>query len=214
MIGQADARVEACRAGHAGGLRDDRMRPVGAHDDRGGEGRRRPIGSSGGELAVVEIDRRDRPSPPDLGPGPRGQLEQRRVQPGPIEPDRRFAPGVRAVGQPKGRAGRCFDAHRRDRPGDLPQQRGIRADPAQGRHRRRRCEHATGPPLPVGRALEDDDRLADRGQSGRECRTGRSTADDRDAQPLGHPSAPIGSGGASGSSSQSLAARVESAAIA
>ena len=71
MIGQPDPRIEAGRAGHAGGLRDDRMRPVGADDDRGGEGRRRPIGSSDGERAVVEIDRRDRPSPPDLGAGQR-----------------------------------------------------------------------------------------------------------------------------------------------
>ena len=48
---------------------------------------------------------------PDVGAPVAGQLEQRRVKPRPIEPDRGLAALVRAVGQPEARARRRFDAH-------------------------------------------------------------------------------------------------------
>ena len=129
VVGQPDPRVEAGRSGDAGRAGDDRVRPVRADDDRGAE-----RGRAGRRAADARAARSSRSTSVTCqprrtsAPGAAREVEQRRVEPRPVEPDRRLAAGLGAVGQPEGRPAGGLDAHRRDRPGDR-----RRASPRPGR---------------------------------------------------------------------------------
>ena len=142
---------DARRRGH------DRPRPVRADDDArldrrriaGDRDPRRPVG------ADAERDAADgRPSPDGRARGLR-EVEQGRVERGPVEPDRGRAACLGAVRQPERGPARGLDAHRRDRPRDAGDCVVVEPRPAQLPHRGRRREHAACAPVPRRGSFHD-----------------------------------------------------------
>ena len=188
VIGQADPRPQARQPAHAGGAGHDRPPSVGADHHRSPKTRGAPVRLTHPEPAGGEVDCGHSPARPDLRAGPPRQLEERRIESRPIEPDCGLAAGIGAVGQPERRPARRFDPHRRDRPGDGKQRRLVDAGSSQRSHRRWRGEHAAGTPAPYRIALQDDDFVPGVRQPGRQHGSGRSTADHGDLDLLGgHP---------------------------
>ena len=108
------------------------------------------------KLPTSRVGRRHRPA---------GQLEQGRIEPRSIEPDRRRTTAcgraaIGAVGQPEPGPAAGLDPHRRDWLGHGADRGRIEAQPAQGVGRRRRREDAGRPPAPGGHPLKDDDLMA------------------------------------------------------
>ena len=123
----------------------------------------------------------DRRPEPDVRSGAAREVEQRRVESGPIEADRRSGErAVVAVRKPKLRSGCRLDAHRRRRPNH--RRKRLRVEPGLAKRidRGRRAEDTAGAPSIPRRPLEEDDRASTPRQSRGEDRPGRAAADDRD----------------------------------
>ena len=102
MIGQPDPRVEASRPGDTGPARDDRVQPVGPDHDRGAERGGPAIGAADGELPGARVGVGHVPAAPDVGARADREIEERRIEPRPVEADRGLAAGLGAVGQAEG----------------------------------------------------------------------------------------------------------------
>ena len=210
VVGEPDAWVEPGRSRDAGRPSHDRMRTIGPDDDPCRERRRlgRPAAAARGVPAPRSTPGHV-PAAPDVGARGDREIEQRRIEPRPVEPDRRA----------RRRRRRRRSAGRSCRPRSRPASPGIgRATVPPGschrdrlrpkcRDRRGRGEDAAGPPVPRRRPLEDDDLVAGRREPRRQDGARRPAADDRDldppsaavaADPAAHSPAPWGSGRPSG----------------
>ncbi len=171
------------------------MRPVGADDDpRGAGSPASPSGSSDASSApVVEVDRGHRHPRRTSAPAAAASSSSDRVEPRPVEPDRRLA-ARRRRRRSGGRS--CRPASRRASPGSAgrPSANSRRVQSRPGAAPTTAAGDANTPPArhcQAGERSRTTTGWPDRGQPGGERRPGRSAADDRDAQPLGgHPPGP------------------------
>ncbi len=165
------------------------------------------VGSASLHEPGRQVRGRDAPASAHVDAGHGGAVEERRVEPAPIEPDGRLTARFRSVRQAERGAGPCFHAHGGYRANDALEHRSVEPGTTEGGHCGRRREHAARAPDPRPRAFEDDDVVAGTSQTGREHRASNAPADDRylDRFVADHPCA------ASGSSAAGSAAVVSAA---
>jgi hypothetical protein len=178
----------------AGGASQDRVRSIGPDDDRGVDVALARRAIDGEPVACPgsrgEIDPTHPRPAPDLRPGRRPQVEQRVIEPPPVEANgRRRQRAVVPVGQAEGGAARRLDTHCRRWPRRGLEDRPGHADVAKSRHRDRAGEDAAGAPAPARRPLEHDHLATPAREERRDDRAGRTAADDRDLDAAGsaHP---------------------------